>query len=120
MAEPKIIDFKDIHPVREESLPAAEKLISGTPHQITENVYESRNERVFTGFWSSEVGKWRVNYDGEEEFCHLLEGEIELVGNDGSVKRFSAGDRFVVPEGFSGTWETIKACRKLYVIALQN
>lgn len=27
-----------------------------------------------------------------------------------------AGDQFVIPAGFRGTWETIETCRKIYVI----
>ena len=26
-----------------------------------------------------------------------------------------AGDRFVIPAGFRGTWEVLETCRKIYV-----
>ena len=35
---------------------------------------------------------------------------------DGNAKTVRAGDRFVIPSGFSGTWEVLEACRKVYVI----
>jgi len=118
MLAPSIVSFDSATPEREESMPEGDKLISGTPLQLTENVYEGASGKFFTGFWSSAPGKWHVNYEGEEEFCHILEGEIELTSDAGEVQRFSAGDRFVVPAGFKGTWETIEPCKKLYVIAL--
>ncbi|NVJ99053.1 MAG: cupin domain-containing protein [Alphaproteobacteria bacterium] len=118
MSASKIISFADTKPERDESMPAPEKLISGTPLQLTENYYEDEKGRFFTGFWSSAPGKWHVNYDGEEEFCQLISGEVEITSDQGEVARFSAGDRFVIPAGFNGTWETIEACKKLYVISL--
>lgn len=118
MATPRIMSFDSVTPEREESLPDDSKLISGTPLQITENFYEDANGRFFTGFWSSAPGKWHVNYDGEEEFCQLLEGEVELTGEDGTVSRFRPGDRFVIPAGFRGTWETVEPCKKHYVISI--
>ncbi|MFC4348221.1 cupin domain-containing protein [Kordiimonas lipolytica] len=118
MAGVSIVSFDSVTPEREEGLPDSSKLISGTPLQVTENVFEGASGKFFTGYWSSAAGKWHVNYDGEEEFCHILEGEIELTSEDGDTQRFKAGDKFVVPAGFKGTWETIEPCKKLYVIAL--
>ncbi|HLD67170.1 MAG TPA: cupin domain-containing protein, partial [Pseudomonas sp.] len=30
------------------------------------------------------------------------------------------GDRFVIPAGFSGTWEVLEPCRKVYVMFEQT
>ena len=35
---------------------------------------------------------------------------------EGNGKTVRAGDRFVIPAGFSGTWEVLETCRKVYVI----
>ena len=35
---------------------------------------------------------------------------------EGNGKTVRAGDRFVIPAGFSGTWEVLEDCRKVYVI----
>ena len=119
MSASGVLDFKSAEPEVEEGPVAAEKLLSGQPAQRTENYFTSKDDRFFSGVWSSGIGKWRVNYAGEEEFCHLLEGEVILTDEDGNASRFKAGDRFTVAEGFIGTWETVKPCRKLYVIALK-
>lgn len=35
---------------------------------------------------------------------------------EGNAKTLRAGDRFVIPAGFSGTWEVLEPCRKIYVV----
>ena len=119
MAATGVLDFKAVKADVEEGPIAPEKVLTGAPNQKTENYFTSRDERFFSGFWSSDIGKWRVDYSGEEEFCHLLEGEVILTDAGGKSSRFTAGDRFTIAEGFKGTWETVKPCRKLYVIALK-
>jgi uncharacterized protein len=70
---------------------------------------------VFAGEWSADVGAWRVTYD-EFEFCHVLEGACELVGDDGNAQRFSAGDSFVIEAGFAGIWRVLAPMKKRFVI----
>ncbi len=36
--------------------------------------------------------------------------------DQGRAKTLRAGDRFVIPAGFKGTWEVLEACRKIYVV----
>jgi uncharacterized cupin superfamily protein len=115
-----ILNFKASTPEIDEGPVAAEKLLAGTPVQRSENHFTSADGKFFSGFWSSSVGRWRVDYTGEEEFCQLLEGEVLLTDEEGNSSRFVAGDRFTIAEGFRGTWETVRDCRKLYVIALKS
>ena len=91
------------------------KLLDGIPSQTTENHYEAADGRFFAGLWSSDPGAWRVDYS-EHELCQLLEGEVELTAEDGSSERFAAGEAFVIPAGFKGTWRSIGKVRKLYAI----
>ena len=46
----------------------------------------------------------------------MLAGEVLLTSADGFAERFTAGDSFVVPAGFEGTWESITPVKKLYAI----
>jgi uncharacterized protein len=61
------------------------------------------------------MGKWRVSYT-EEEYCQILHGVSVITGDDGNAITVRAGDRFVIPRGFAGTWEVIETTKKLYVI----
>ena len=48
--------------------------------------------------------------------CVILEGRVRLTDLQGNAKEFAAGSTFVLPAGFKGTWETLEAVKKIYVI----
>jgi uncharacterized protein len=81
----------------------------------THNHYTDPSEQFFAGIWQSSVGAKTVNYT-EEEVCIILEGRVRLTDLNGNAKEFSAGSTFVLPAGFKGTWETLEAVKKIYVI----
>ena len=112
---PKVIGFADALPEPERYLPPAERLISGNPAQALFNLFASPDGRFNSGIWESEPGQWRVVFS-ESEFCHLLEGVIIVRGDDGSERTFRAGDAFVSPAGFTGTWEVTTRAKKYYAI----
>ena len=91
------------------------KVEAGEPVAWTENFYTSDDGKYFTGLWGSSPGKWRMTYS-EEETCTLLEGVVVLTGKDGVAHTYHAGDSFVIPRGFDGTWETVETCKKVYAI----
>lgn len=95
-------------------LPAA-KLIAGNPLQTVRMQYTDPSRRFFVGEWHSEVGKWAVAYT-EEEYCRLLEGTSILTDAQGHAVTVTAGDAFVVPRGFVGTWEVVVPTRKTFVV----
>jgi uncharacterized cupin superfamily protein len=100
---------------REEYLLPEDKLIAGNPRQVVWNTYSDSAGKFFAGIWHSDVGKWRIRYT-EEEFCHLLQGVSVITDSDGNAVTVAAGDRFVIPRGFVGTWEVVEPTRKIYVI----
>ncbi len=81
----------------------------------TYNHYTDPTEQFFAGIWQSSVGAKKVNYT-EEELCVILEGRVRLTDLDGNAKEFGVGSTFVLPAGFKGTWETLEAVKKIYVI----
>jgi len=95
--------------------PPAERIVSGNPAQKAYNHFSSADGRFHSGIWECEVGKWRVVFT-ENEFCQLLAGTIVVTGDDGSVRRFTAGDAFVSPAGFTGWWDVVEPARKYYAI----
>jgi hypothetical protein len=95
--------------------PPAEKLLSGDARQTVWQQYADGSGKFFVGVWQGEVGKWKVQYT-EEEYCQILQGISVITDSNGSASTVVAGDRFVLPRGFAGTWEVIEATRKLYVI----
>lgn len=94
---------------------AADRLVEGAPMTRTIVDYEDAEHRTFVGEWSADIGAWRVKYD-EFEFCHVLEGACELVGDNGLTQKFSAGESFVIEPGFTGVWRVITPMKKRFVI----
>ncbi len=110
----EIKDFKALGE-GEASAPAAANLLDGNPRQRIWNVLSSGDGRFHAGEWESGPGTWRVNYT-EYELCHILQGAVRLTSEAGAARLYRAGDTFVIPSGFRGTWEVIEPCRKIYAI----
>lgn len=105
-------------PKKETAKVDPKRLIKGKYDTTTWNHWQGEGDRLFCGVWESTPGKVTLIYD-EWEFCHIISGEV-ILRKDGSKKswRFKKGDAFIIPAGFSGTWETVKKVRKHYVILL--
>lgn len=101
----------------EEGAPPPERILSGKPTSRSWNAYETPDGRFFSGIWEADPGKWRIEYT-EAEFCHILEGESVIAGEDGTHFTARAGEAFVIPPGFKGTWEVVTRTRKHYAIYL--
>jgi uncharacterized cupin superfamily protein len=99
----------------EVSSPGPDVLLEGDPKTSVANYFTDSTGQFFAGKWSSTRGKWRVRYT-ENELCVMTSGRVILSDNDGASHSFSAGDAFIVPAGFSGTWETVEDCTKIYAI----
>jgi uncharacterized protein len=99
----------------EYSFVAPDKRLVGNPRQSVWLEYSDPSGKFFVGTWASEVGKWKVTYTEEEE-CHILEGVSVITEHEGAAVTVQAGDRFVIPRGFVGTWEVVIPTRKTFVI----
>ncbi len=92
-----------------------EKLIAGNPKQTLWPHYTDASGKFSTGVWQSEVGKWRIHYT-EEEYCQLQQGTSVITDEQGHAVTVTAGESFVIPAGFVGTWEVVELTRKIYVV----
>jgi len=119
MSIESIVDFSQATTMAERYLPAPEKILEGNPEQLVYNHFNSPCGQMSAGVWEGAVGKWTVNYT-EHEYCEIVQGVSVLRDEDGNAKTLRAGDRFVIPAGFKGTWEVLEACRKIYVVFEQK
>lgn len=93
----------------------AAKVVSGTPDQAFDVLYTSQSGEMSAGIYECSAGKWQVAYS-EDEFCTLTEGTVRLTDAAGKTEEFRAPDSFLIPAGFSGTWEAVTPVRKFFVI----
>jgi phosphoethanolamine N-methyltransferase len=100
-------------PKAEKGAPSAP--ISGKPKTTTQNFYTDATGSFFSGIWTSTKGKWPVSYK-EEEFVCLISGAAKLTAANGKSKTFKKGEAFMIPAGFTGTWETLRPIKKFYAI----
>ena len=62
--------------------------------------------------WTCEISEFDWEYDRRES-CLLLEGEVEVKGDNKEVK-LGAGDFVVFPRGLKCRWKVIRPVRKHY------
>lgn len=91
-----------------------EKLISGNPKQSLWLEYTDTTNQFFSGVWASEEGEWQVAFT-EEEYCRIIDGVSVITAIDGESFTVKAGDEFVIPAGFKGTWKVVEPTRKRFV-----
>jgi uncharacterized protein len=94
---------------------ASERLLSGKPLVRVSNYFSDSTQQFHAGRWSATRGKWRVSYT-ESELCVMTAGKVVIESASGERSTFAAGDAFVVPAGFAGTWEVLEDCSKIYAI----
>jgi uncharacterized cupin superfamily protein len=46
----------------------------------------------------------------------MTAGRVTIESASGERSSFGAGDAFVVPAGFVGTWEVVEDCSKIYAV----
>lgn len=92
-----------------------DRLIAGDPSFTTWAVDASRDGQVDTGIWEATPGTTRSIKGEAFEFCHILEGVVELTEDGHDPVIYRAGDSFVMKPGYVGTWRTIEKVRKIYV-----
>lgn len=114
MPAPELLKLDAAVPPEDYFLPP-EKLLSGNPKQTVWMHYTDPTRQFFTGIWRSEPGKWRIAYT-EEEFCLVLEGRSIVTDAAGRSVTVSAGESFVIPRGFTGSWEVVETTTKRFVI----
>ena len=83
-------------------------------------VFLAKDKQFDAGMYRS--GKVRAEIKtpyGVNEYMHFLEGGVTLTSSDGTVTEVGAGDSVVIPEDWTGVWDT-NGYTKIYVIYSPN
>ncbi len=115
MTVPHVIQLDTLDAPGIDSVVPEAKRIAGNPRQTVWMHYTDPSSQFFVGIWRSEPGKWAISYT-EEEFCHMLDGVSVITSAAGEAVTVRAGDSFVMPRGFVGTWEVVEPTTKRFVV----
>lgn len=65
------------------------------------------------GTWEKEVSEFPWEYS-DKETCYILEGEAEVIFNNGEKINFKKGDWVEFEQGLKCKWKIIKDIKKKY------
>ncbi|MDI9347993.1 MAG: cupin domain-containing protein [Methylacidiphilales bacterium] len=94
-----------------------EKLIHGT---LTSQAWDffncNNNPAIDCGLWECDIGKRHSFFEGYTEVERIIKGQCVITNQMGKSFTFTAGDIYVIPKDFKGTWETVSPLVKEYVV----
>lgn len=68
------------------------------------------------GIWECNEGRFTSDRTTFAEVCFILSGRADIVSDaNAETQTVGPGDLFVLPRGWTGTWEIHEAIRKIYV-----
>lgn len=74
---------------------------------------EEKSKASSWPIWEKEASEFPWQYD-DKETCLILEGDVEVINEEGEKFHFGAGDWVVFPQGMKCKWKINKAVRKHY------
>ncbi|MBX9718057.1 MAG: cupin domain-containing protein [Microbacteriaceae bacterium] len=91
--------------------------VSGNVTEASADLWsDSADGTVDVGIWQASVGVFSATRDGFHEVCYIIAGRATLVDEVGNEVDVTAGDLFVTPSGWRGTWHVHEDVRKVFVI----
>mgnify|MGYP001291224905 CR=1 FL=1 len=70
---------------------------------------------VKAGVWEAGMGELILNNFPFTEYVLMISGSVIVTEKDGPAKTFGAGDTFVIPKGWTGTWDVQERMKKQIV-----
>ena len=93
------------------------------PEDILDGVHQPRSESLFRGdqliveVYEDGPGTYQFAEPFMfDEFVQVQSGRVILTETDGEPQEFVTGDSFVVPKGWTGTWQMFENYRELIVV----
>lgn len=86
---------------------AGTEMIQTTEHHYVEEIYAGV-ELEIKQVWEVPM-EHKISHLEKEQFIHILSGKLVLISSSGREHTFYAGDFFILPETFTGTWKSYGA-----------
>ena len=71
---------------------------------------------VRVGLWEADKSNTYLENYPFTEYVLMISGRVVITNEDGTKNEFKAGDTFVIPKGFSGSWDIRESMKKQMVI----
>ncbi|HYH38709.1 MAG TPA: cupin domain-containing protein [Azospirillum sp.] len=89
-------------------------IVAGSPDEAYVPVFDAA--RFACGVWQCTQGVVAMKDWPYDEFCILLSGRVVITPQGGTAQEYAQGDAFVIPKGFTGTWDIKETIRKYYAV----
>lgn len=86
----------------------------------TEYRVNFHNQSVEGGYWTGSAGNISFESWPYRELCVILRGRVAIEDSTGQIREFGAGESFVIPQGFRGTWHTLEDTEKVFMGVREN
>ena len=70
---------------------------------------------VRAGVWEAGVGNSVIDNFPFTAYVLMISGRVIVTNKDGTSSKFEAGDTFVIPKGWSGSWDVQERMKKQIV-----
>ena len=81
--------------------------------------HHSGETLVRVGVWEAGVSELVINNFPFTEYVLMISGVVIVTDQNGKSRKFSAGDTFVIPKGWSGIWD-VKERMKKQIVRIGN
>jgi uncharacterized cupin superfamily protein len=96
--------------------PPAEVLIGPAPQCRSFNAFTDEAAHLRAGLWDSTPYARISRPHKLSELMHILQGSVDLTGEDGTVLTVAQGDTVFVPQGAPCAWDSRVHVAKFYVV----
>jgi uncharacterized protein len=79
------------------------------------DTFSSADNRLSVGLSKYKKVTLKLTNWPVDEVMLLLEGQVEITDSVGHSKIYKAGDLFIMPKGFNGTWRQLTDIKKMQV-----
>lgn len=88
--------------------------VDGEPATRTLSFIDDKGRHA--GAWTCTPGAFRSDHSGYVELMHIVGGRAQLVGDDGVIFTLKPGTMFLIPAGWTGTWNITETVTKSFAI----
>jgi hypothetical protein len=105
-SEHDALDWEEIPTAAGDPNPPGEETVS----------FRAGDARFSFGLWRRVPETGPMVLDAYHEIAVIIEGEVEVTGEDGTVHRVGPGDVLITPKGTKATWKALSPVKKFWAI----